>query len=284
MSISDNLASQRHNLEGYIFFRRSENVGYFLTNSDVSFTVQLSEGTYTFEPAQLSRAIITRNTDANFDNVDVAAACTQPFATELTRTGIDGITLKIITITTQTLKSLYKAEDYDILFYGNAKNITRQENTVTVSFAAWNKILDNSVPTFQFSRTCNFQLFDQFTCKADRSLFSVNGNITAIAQNRWSLSVTLLSGPPNAYFKGGVVQFGGTPRAINLDDGSGTTRTFWLIGQVPSSVNVGDGIIAIAGCDRNYASPNGCLKFANQQHFGGFPAMRIKSPTTDNIT
>lgn len=130
-----------------------------------------------------------------------------------------------------------------------------------------------------FQRRCPFVLYDTLTCRATPQTSSAR--VTAVNTTNDIFLVSGLDSFDVGYFTGGVL----CPNSVYSADNVGnrfisshnkTATGSQLRVSVPYSLNVGDEISVLAGCDRTWQTCYG--KFNNIVNFGGFPFLPLEDP------
>lgn len=128
-----------------------------------------------------------------------------------------------------------------------------------------------------WQRTCPYALYDQVTCKVDKSLHGVAGTVTAVV----GLGVTIpgLSAHAEGFFAGGFIEWqdpiiGFEFRAIESHTGDALV----MFGDT-NDIHVGLTVTAYPGCARTVAA---CTAFGNLPNYGGIPHMPGRSPFDGN--
>lgn len=125
-----------------------------------------------------------------------------------------------------------------------------------------------------WQRTCPHALYDERTCKVDKTLYDVDGMITSV--QGFKVFMDTASNYAPGYFSGGFIEWtnpmrGGTEqRSIESHTGSEL-----LIFGMTDDLMVGLQIKAYPGCNRSTAA---CVAFGNLMNYGGVPHMPGKSP------
>lgn len=121
-----------------------------------------------------------------------------------------------------------------------------------------------------WQRSCPYALYDEVTCKVDKTAHMETAKITAISG--FNITVATISG---TNYRGGFVEWthpskGVEFRAIESQAGSVLT----IFGEI-GEMYVGLEVKAYRGCNR---TPEDCQSFSNYANYGGVPAMPGKSP------
>jgi uncharacterized phage protein (TIGR02218 family) len=160
-------------------------------------------------------------------------------------------------------------------FEGFAGSPACDHMSATLEVRAVTAILNKQMPEDIYQPTCNNQLFDS-VCGASEPAFTFTGTASSVVDRRkFTLSGVV---QPNGYFALGKAKFttganaGQPPRTIKSFVG-GVVEVF---NPFPYEVANGDTLVVVAGCDKLYASGNGCVKFARQASgFQGTPAVPV---------
>lgn len=138
--------------------------------------------------------------------------------------------------------------------------------------------LKAQLPRFYVQTSCNYLVYG-VCCKASRAAFSVAAAVvsTDAAGVALVLQADGLVGKPANWFQFGDAQITdseGLPLYCSIASstpGAGNHQTIRLNAPFSRALVVGDLVTIAAGCDLQYASTQGCVKFANQINFGGHP-------------
>lgn len=256
-----------------------------LTTHDVQVTIIDGTEEKTFSPGQLRRSTIDRVSDS-FDGVNITINNVEPFASVIMARSIEGITCKIYAVYTNDIDDTeFVSEDFEILFNGQSSGSAVQTaKTITVSFASWDHLTQNSILTYQHQRTCNWVLYG-IGCEVNESLHQVNGTITSIQSNAILLNIQVNNATfindTSAFILGVVTFLDGSKRSISNITGT-NPYTFTLgLGRAPISASINQAVVISKGCDKLH--PTCKSRFDNSSNFGGFPYIRTRNPMLDKI-
>jgi len=168
----------------------------------------------------------------------------------------------------------YAATEED-LFRGVVSEVTADDLDVSVSVLAETAERALSVVGHVATPNCTLRLFST-RCALSRADYFVSGVVSWIDTNKKELTITLagkgIQVPDPWYsttdwFKYGFAKVAdrGEARMIVSQDNSGKITLFWPF----ISVEVGDGIVFYAGCDKKIDTCKN--KFSNADNFIGFP-------------
>jgi uncharacterized phage protein (TIGR02218 family) len=131
---------------------------------------------------------------------------------------------------------------------------------------------------YGYQQNCPHVLYAPHTCKVDKELFRVSGEVTDI--DKLTVSVEEFAAQPAGWFAGGFIEYflpsGILERRMVL---SHTGSAVGLVG-IPVGMLVGDTISAFPGCNLTVDT---CLaKFNNLDNMGGFPHTPGRNPFDGN--
>lgn len=127
---------------------------------------------------------------------------------------------------------------------------------------------------YGYQKNCPHVLYAPNTCKANKELFKITGEVIAIDGNQ--ITVDEFGLQDEGWFDGGWVEYtlasGMVERRMVL---TSTGSDIFIMG-LPAGMAVGDTISAFAGCDRTVDM---CVaKFDNLENMGGFPHSPGRNP------
>lgn len=141
-----------------------------------------------------------------------------------------------------------------------------------------------------WQRSCPYALYDQVTCKVDKSLWYADFFVTQVVDN--SATVLFTAGPilvaarATAYLDNGFVEWTHPLRGVELlaldthTFVSGDTHTFAFLSDV-GELSPGSTGRVYRGCS---FTPESCQSFNNYDNYGGVPGLPSKSPFDGNPT
>lgn len=128
----------------------------------------------------------------------------------------------------------------------------------------FSNILQGNIPTVMVQSQCNHVLYDSL-CAVSRVANSYTTTVSSV--NGREITLNSAGGLGDSHFISGEI----------LVTSTGERRTIFsktsnvIVVNYSMIINPGDTVELAAGCDRSWNSSNGCLKFSNQENFGGFP-------------
>jgi len=127
-----------------------------------------------------------------------------------------------------------------------------------------------------YQRTCPYALYDQSTCKVDKSAYAISATITSV--DGLNIIMTGITGHGDTYFKGGFFEWEnplrGTQRMF-IEAQTGIFHNIIVAFGDTSDLYPGLPVTIYPGCLRTQAA---CTAFSNLDNYGGFPWMPGKSP------
>jgi len=154
-----------------------------------------------------------------------------------------------------------------VIFIGRVTLDTKGEGSV-LTCSPEQEYLKRMIPTMNYQRPCNHMLYDS-GCKVQKLLYSATGQLTAFTAD--SVSAAAFALLPDGYFTHGYIERGQDRRFVI--DHTGDTLTL-MVGL--SGLELGDEVLAYAGCDRSYDTCGS--KFSNTANFYGFEWIPTKNP------
>lgn len=131
-----------------------------------------------------------------------------------------------------------------------------------------------------YQRPCPYALYDQLTCKVDKTVFALAGYIRSIAG--MTIVIDAAGNKPDGYFASGFIEWSDPVRGLErvmIESSIGSTATLTVFDDV-RELAVGMPITIYPGCDQ---TPNVCkTRFNNYVNYGGWEYMPGKSPYDGN--
>ncbi len=173
------------------------------------------------------------------------------------------------------------AEDDEIkaFYLGEVSQVNSPvPGTAHITCETLSATMDRAGLRLGWQRTCPYALYDEVTCKVDKTLHDTPGVVSVIDNNL--ITVPALVGVPVDKFAGGYLEWtdpvrGVERRTIESNDASGNLRMF----GTADGISVGLAVIAYPGCKRTTLA---CDSFNNILNFGGVPGMQGYSPFDGN--
>jgi uncharacterized phage protein (TIGR02218 family) len=128
---------------------------------------------------------------------------------------------------------------------------------------------------FGWQRTCPYALYDELTCKVDKTLWGVPGTVDAIDFDTGDLTINALAGQPDNKFSGGFVMWLTVDRGTEFRAAETQTGAVVKMFGTNEGLELGQAMTVYPGCDR---TTNGCIGFNNLDNYGGVPNMPGVSP------
>lgn len=165
-------------------------------------------------------------------------------------------------------------------FYGKATRVDfdQEKYVATMKFQAASRLLSAEIPRRTFSRGCGWNLYENgcFLSAAGFKLaLPFNDVIQAASANGQTLTHTSLALQADGYYSGGHVEIAGQRGYIIGHVGDTITLLTRLIDPQGAFFDV------YPGCDKTRDDCEN--KFGNLSHFGGFPFIPGKNPTTSGL-
>jgi uncharacterized phage protein (TIGR02218 family) len=135
--------------------------------------------------------------------------------------------------------------------------------------------LKASAPRRPYSKNCPLTLYDEFTCKADRESFKVEGDGTVVSGS--TISIVGAEAKPDNWFAGGYILY--TNSVTGQLEFRGVESSLAAGGLLTLSFpprNMSGTVKAFAGCDHTVATCT--TKFDNLPRYGGQPLIPTKNP------
>lgn len=183
-------------------------------------------------------------------------------------------------------------EDRTLLFSGTVRKVSDNGQYLTAQCDSFLSILSQRIPAMLIKKDCDYQLFEQRTCKAIQAQFQSLGEITAIDNDAQpptvEMNLLVPTGPKLAadYFAQGWLETG---RKLNYEErtifrstwDAGASRLTLIINGPLIHAQVGQQIFINPGCD---GLAQTCKdKFDNFIHFPGFIAVPKNNPNLTAI-
>lgn len=124
-----------------------------------------------------------------------------------------------------------------------------------------------------WQRQCPFAIYDQSTCKLDKSSRGVVAVITAI--NGVSVSLDSIGSIPDGHMAGGFLEFQHPVKGMETLAVESASGTDLVIFGSTIELWVGMTVTIYPGCNQ---SPDRCKSYGNYLNYGGFEALPGKSP------
>lgn len=248
--------------------------GYFWRYTNADEDVEASDGeTYFTEPVLRSAIGVTQEADTN--NLTVTLAADNPVAEFFTRTGMP---MRHVWLTVyRTHRD--QADKPASIFVGVASDASFMDDVAQITFVPLREAMGREVPYRLVGRLCSNSLYDS-RCLADPASFSNAVTITAV--NGLTLTVSGAVGGfdarPVGYFSGGFIYSGGLYQYATIREHVDTSTVILLHNP---GFTVGLEVVAYAGCDKRLVTCH--EKFANVEHFQGFPFFPIVDPFKDGV-
>jgi len=258
--------------ELYTFARSDQLWRYASGATAVSVTYPI-KGTPTIYPAAvISRGRIQRSNETGTLTVHVTLAHTLPVAAALREFR-----------TMPMVLGIHRQQDDPsslpvLMMYGNVANVTLNEGLVEVDVISDEARFGQPFPKLLIDRTCQLA-FGSARCGVNEDDFGFDTTITAIGRSQLTLAATALV--PPEYYDAGQIVFTATRERAFIAKRLLTGPTFFIFGQVPSGVAIGDAVKLIAGDDK---SRDTCRdKFNNVANFFGFNELPSTDPMVTGI-
>jgi uncharacterized phage protein (TIGR02218 family) len=166
------------------------------------------------------------------------------------------------------------------MFGGRISKVEAGRSIATFTVNSWLDLLNQQFPRNLYQYNCVNNLGDG-TCGVNLASYTTTG-VAAAAGSTPAVISANVSNPTTGYYDTGVVTFtsgalAGLSRSVRQCV-FGSPGSIVLLAPFPGAPAVGDTFNISAGCDKTYAGPNGCAKFANQNRYRGFNF--IPQPTT----
>lgn len=145
---------------------------------------------------------------------------------------------------------------------------------IKVDCSEWGESMEGQIPNFYIQRVCNYRVYDQFTCRADRASKQVAVTISAAA-GRTLIITGALSSLAKDWFAQGTIELGaGLNRRVYFVMGNsapfGNQMEVYI--SQPFDLETPVGATIIPGCDGLRST---CIaKFDNLVNFGGHATPR----------
>lgn len=145
--------------------------------------------------------------------------------------------------------------------------------------------LGRKVPAFRIQRLCQYDLFDESTCKASRASFEVSASIDFIEGKTVVISGAGLSGLATGYFGDGWVEVGSGDSfeiaTIIQDIATDATEHTLTLSKALNFASVSDSIAVLPGDDMTFET---CVaKYGNGDNHGGHPHGPNRNMTLDGV-
>lgn len=138
-----------------------------------------------------------------------------------------------------------------------------------------------------WQRSCPYTLYDEITCKVDKSLWGVAFTVTSIGG--LGVGVTLATAKTYDYFNLGVMEWNHPTRGVErlqldswivaLPPPPPSLNVVFLLNDLPGDLHIGATGIAYPGCN---FTPASCTGFSNFENYGGYVLIPGKSPFDGN--
>lgn len=231
------------------------------TDATVSGSTWLASG---IEHTRLSRSARlggTVSVAADYDNIEPLKLCIPPRI---------AVPLKV-----EILKTTTALGTPETLFVGTVRKPELDGRKITITATEWGDVLEQKLPAFFIQRDCNYRVYDQDTCRANKTAQQVAVSITSSTDRTVTIQGSGLSGKAANWFSHGWIEFGsGLDRCIRFitqsTAASGNTVTLTVNQAITDDLPVSATIVP--GCD---GKRNTCLtKFGNEVNFGGHETPR----------
>jgi len=265
-------AQEQANSRPYeLFLFVASGTRYALTSADapISFTVPADSSPTTFTPDTLLRAFIEESQEVTSSQCKI----TVPKDHVLAQLFIGSLPAAPVAIT--IWGSHWGDPDTQLAFGGRIASATfpRNGGNCEMTCVTDAYLLQQKIPAALYQPQCIYVFGDPNTCTVPIASYTYSGTISAISGNL--ITVPGLAGLPRT-LQAGYLRHGNDLRMIVDDDGAGNLTLFYGL----PSMQVGDAVTAVAGCDRTYAT---CASFSNAVNFFGFDLVPALNPFQDSL-
>lgn len=223
-------------------------------------------GPDTYEPAPIARSGTTAQSELAADSsMTIEVSPSHPIA----RMHLLGVPTGKVHVRVRELQRQDGDQDLVGVYRGTVRSGASQGRIVVLNCTGIPGGLGVSGLPHGWQRTCDYQLYDEHTCKVDRPSFTLTGVATLV--DGLTVEAAVFGTVPSGWLFGGIALVGGVPGLITGHDGTEITLLLPFADLRP-----GDEILASAACDR---LRNTCRdKFNNLANHAGNPWMPIKNP------
>jgi uncharacterized phage protein (TIGR02218 family) len=156
------------------------------------------------------------------------------------------------------------------IFFGRVAEVDVGRSKATFIVNSFVELLDNPFPRNLYQAGCVNNLGDS-ACGVNLAALAVAGTVATGSTN--GVLLANLGVTPSGQFDQGKLTFTsglliGTSRTVKMAT-AGSPGTITLLYAFPSAPAIGDTFSIFPGCDKTFASSNGCAKFANQARWRG---------------
>ncbi|MCB1238201.1 MAG: phage BR0599 family protein [Tetrasphaera sp.] len=125
--------------------------------------------------------------------------------------------------------------------------------------------LNGTIPTVYIQAQCNNVLYDK-NCKVPKGPNTLNATVTNISGR--TIVLDSFGSFAADWFDGGEIALlpKNERRSITVQG-----PNYVQVNLAFTQLNIGDQVQLLAGCDHSFVGAKGCVKFANQDNFGGMP-------------
>lgn len=131
-------------------------------------------------------------------------------------------------------------------------------------------IMQGNIPNVYYQPPCNNVLFDS-RCKVSRELNAVTTTVQSVVGR--VITVASIGAFPAQWFAGGEIVIPATNERRMIVEQDDTDLRKLTVNYAFARISFGTGVQVAAGCNHDFFSTSGCLKFNNQRNFGAMPFM-----------
>lgn len=257
-------AIKRKPAELYHIWKLNEDVHYRYTSGDVAMIY--NGNTYT--PATIERSSVQYDTELSVSSLKIQAArVTTPIIEYLAINPLDLYWIEVLKL----LRDQSPLEA-SVIFLGQIKLVRFKGVAAEVECAGFETYLQRGIPRFRYSPGCNWTLYDENTCRVDKTLYRVTDVVIALSADGLELTSVIFGTKPDDYFTFGYVEYNIARRMIVAHTGNTITLNY----RIPDLVDGGTITAAYAGCNLSIEMCKS--KFNNVDNFFGFTYIPLDNP------
>lgn len=257
--IAQETAAQRQPVEIYHIWRGD--VHFRHTSADLA----VDYDGYTWAPATIQRGAVSLASDMKSSEVAVTFLKTDPAISAY-------IASTPMVLARIEIRKLFRDQDpleSQLVFMGEIVGVGIKGLAAQATCAGVEHILQNQLLQEYYQPECNHTAFDA-GCGLSEASHAITPTVTVDASGT-VLTASAFAGYDDGWFQLGKVLFDGDYRMITDHTGSTVTIQYKF-----ADLETGDTVTVLPGCDGNVDTCRD--KFANLNHFFGFPFIPIDNP------
>lgn len=252
-------------IEFYRFVRGTD--AWYFTNANVD---TVFNG-ITYEAKNVSRGDVQQTEEVSAADVEFTLPDDDPLVAAILNDVGPGVPI-LCTFFRNHVGEL--ATEARTFFVGTVVNLTIQGDEAQLQCSSAQFDFENPVTRIYYQRSCPFILYEPNTCGVDKAAFTVNATVSAVSTDRKQITLSGVGniGAGSKYYENGIVRFDGQDRFVTRQE----TDVIYLHVPFPAGPIVGQTVSVSAGCDHSVETCE--TRFSNEERFGGFPLIPLRSP------